>query len=827
VSGAISDGGGTSTINVNGGGTLQARSLGTAASRIDTLTLNSATVVVDISAGLPSGAWGYASSFNPTATTVGLNFAPGTLSGGQTIHAIDYTNLGGGGFAALSMAKQPARVTAHLANGANTVDIVIDSADSPKWDGAAGVNGWDIGTTNNWKLIGAGTATNYQEDLVNYSTTDAVLFNDDAAETNVNLNTTVAPNSIAVNNPTKSYSFTGSGKITGTTGITKQGAGSLMIGNSGGNDFSGAIDIQGGTVSTSASNVLPDGGTINVSSAGGAFSLGDNSDTVGAVTVAGGNASVHNGTLNVGTIGVTAGNLAITGNGTIAANIMNFSGSTGTVSLGSGSLTATTLNLSNTATLTPGGSLSVTTVNVDNATIAAGPLAASAINVSSSGTIAANVSGVATLTKTSAGTLTLSGNSTYTGLTRLEDGNILVTSNNALGAAGGGTTIENGGNTGAGALQLSGNISIAEPILLSGRRGFTPTNTGPYNFNPHIVNVSGNNTITGNITLSTGGTNHNIGSDAGKLTISGNVIDAITTSPALTRFLHLRGAGDGEISGNIQVTGSESQDIIKLDGGTWTLSGSANAQMQNTTVQGGKLVLAGPLYRTKTIDVQGTTSAEVASGGGSNRVLTADTVTIAAGAKLDLRDNKLITKVAPGTSSGGTYNGLQGQVQRAYDFNAWDQPGLTTSMPDAAAGLTTIGISTGEQMRGLGPTDTDTFAGQTITGASTIAMYTYAGDANLDGVIDGGDYGTIDNFVQVPGADGYANGDFNYDGVIDGGDYGVIDNNIQAQGPGFPTSGSATATLSGVTAVPEPSAFGFAILTAAGLLRRRRRRASR
>jgi hypothetical protein len=144
-------------------------------------------------------------------------------------------------------------------------------------------------------------------------------------------------------------------------------------------------------------------------------------------------------------------------------------------------------------------------------------------------------------------------------------------------------------------------------------------------------------------------------------------------------------------------------------------------------------------------------------------------------------------------------------------------------MPDAIAGLTTIGIATGAQMRGLSPTDTDLFAGQTITGASTIAMYTYAGDANLDGVIDGGDYGVIDNFVQVPTASGYANGDFNYDGVIDGGDYGVIDNNIQAQGAAFPTDGSIG--LSAVTAIPEPSACGFAgLIAAAAMLRRQRRR---
>jgi hypothetical protein len=58
--------------------------------------------------------------------------------------------------------------------------------------------------------------------------------------------------------------------------------------------------------------------------------------------------------------------------------------------------------------------------------------------------------------------------------------------------------------------------------------------------------------------------------------------------------------------------------------------------------------------------------------------------------------------------------------------------------------------------------------------------------------------------------------------VIDGGDYGIIDNNVPAQGAAFPTSSSVG--LSGVTAVPEPSACGFAILTAAALIGRRRRR---
>jgi uncharacterized protein (TIGR03382 family) len=79
--------------------------------------------------------------------------------------------------------------------------------------------------------------------------------------------------------------------------------------------------------------------------------------------------------------------------------------------------------------------------------------------------------------------------------------------------------------------------------------------------------------------------------------------------------------------------------------------------------------------------------------------------------------------------------------------------------------------------------------------------------------------------VQIPGADGYANGDFNYDGVIDGGDYGIIDNNIQAQGAPFPVSGALE--LAGVSAIPEPSACGFALLAAGALLRRRKRRSLR
>jgi hypothetical protein len=189
-----------------------------------------------------------------------------------------------------------------------------------------------------------------------------------------------------------------------------------------------------------------------------------------------------------------------------------------------------------------------------------------------------------------------------------------------------------------------------------------------------------------------------------------------------------------------------------------------------------------------------------------------------------MTDNKLITNTVPGTATGGVYNGLQREVQRARAGNAWNTPGLTTSMADAKTGKTTIGVSTGKQIRNLGPTQTSLWGGQMITATSTLAMYTYAGDANLDGTIDAGDYGVIDNFVQVTNASGYGNGDFNYDGFIDAGDYGIIDNNIQAQGTPFPIGASTSPDLAGVTAVPEPSACGVALLLATRLFARRRRR---
>jgi hypothetical protein len=116
-------------------------------------------------------------------------------------------------------------------------------------------------------------------------------------------------------------------------------------------------------------------------------------------------------------------------------------------------------------------------------------------------------------------------------------------------------------------------------------------------------------------------------------------------------------------------------------------------------------------------------------------------------------------------------------------------------------------------------TDTAVWAGQTVTGSDTLVMYTYAGDATLDGKVNVDDYGRIDFNINL-GTSGWYNGDFNYDGKINVDDYGIIDFNVGIQGAPFPTG----AGVSGVSAVPEPSALALVVGGAMLLNHRCRRR---
>ena len=239
---------------------------------------------------------------------------------------------------------------------------------------------------------------------------------------------------------------------------------------------------------------------------------------------------------------------------------------------------------------------------------------------------------------------------------------------------------------------------------------------------------------------------------------------------------------------------------ISLGTGTITYDGVAKLRLEsgrfafNANITGAALELTNATLTLNTTQTLG--QVDLLAGGvatlasGSSRVLKVSGLTIAPTARLDLGDNDLIYDYTGsstiGTFSAGHYTGVQGLIATGRADGAWNGlGGIGTSMPQASDGVTTLAAGEAADILGISAAQTGTWEGVAVDGTSVIVKYTWAGDANFDGTIDGGDYGIIDNFVQVPNAAGYFNGDFNYDGVLDGGDYGIIDNNVQLQGVVF------------------------------------------
>ena len=200
---------------------------------------------------------------------------------------------------------------------------------------------------------------------------------------------------------------------------------------------------------------------------------------------------------------------------------------------------------------------------------------------------------------------------------------------------------------------------------------------------------------------------------------------------------------------------------------------------------------------------------------------------------IDLGANDMI--VHGGSLSDITSDLAQG---RNGGSSAWGGTiGITSSSAAATPTLTALGVelnSDGSSANGgLGNPLVTAFDGQAVTNTDVLVKYTFAGDANLDGVVNGSDYTLIDNGFNA-GLTGWRNGDFNYDGVINGDDYVLIDNAFNMEGSTSFAATSAgpaemiatdTAQIAGaaIPAVPEPGTITLVTLGAATLLSRRQR----
>jgi autotransporter-associated beta strand protein len=272
--------------------------------------------------------------------------------------------------------------------------------------------------------------------------------------------------------------------------------------------------------------------------------------------------------------------------------------------------------------------------------------------------------------------------------------------------------------------------------------------------------------------------------------------------------------------------------LTKQGTASLTLNGAATYGGP-TSVNAGTLVLGQSLTTSSSVSVADAAVLKLPSNGTFLKVIRTGPVSTAGSGKINMDDNKLITTSPVGTWNGASYTGVTEMIRSGRNGGSWDGGGIVTSQTQATTGnLTSIGVATAQQARLLAnPTDTVVFAGQTVTGSDTLVMYTYGGDANLDGKLNVDDYGRIDSNIGL-GTAGWYNGDFNYDGKVNVDDYGILDSNIGIQGAQFPTAAGAGAAASalGVTAVPEPASMSLVALAAGALLvggRRRRREASK
>jgi fibronectin-binding autotransporter adhesin len=581
----------TSNIIVNGPGTITGNG-----STAGALTMNAGST---FSAG----------NFAPPFEANGVTFAGpttltfnGTPNYGQQMVLFRY---GAGGVHSLNNLTSGYRVTpqddpanSQVVGTVTVHDLTWNSTDGT-W--AAGIGGW------------SGAPSYYDG--------DSVTFNERPAASSITINGTVSPASIVIANTSNPYTFTGSGSISGASMLTKVGGGALTLAT--GNSYSGGTILEAGALNINHASAL---GTGPLSIYGGGF---DN--TSGAAVVMTGNIQQFWGAditfpgvnnLDMGRGVVVAGGEGSSRTVTVSAGTLaigRLTSGLGLIKQGAGKLELASLGNNAASSVITGvlnvaaGELQINRTGVAAADTgdftAAGVIGGGTITNGSAGSrwlysnptegsftftgLLAN-GGTAGLGfhKSGAGTQVLTGANTYTDITTVQTGALVIGNNTALGTAAGNTTVNSGGS-----LQLQGGINVAEPLVTSGQGNGVASNN-VVDLNPAapgaIRSISGENTLSGTISLTSGGGGTLVRVDSGStlnLTSGIGIINAGTS-----RRIFLGGAGIGNASGIISNNfgGAGVLSLEKVDDGTWTLSG-INTYTGTTIVNAGTLVITGSL----------------------------------------------------------------------------------------------------------------------------------------------------------------------------------------------------------------------------------------
>jgi len=473
--------------------------------------------------------------------------------------------------------------------------------------------------------------------------------------------------------------------------------------------------------STAGTLTIANGVTINITgitnglSAGGTHVIA--ATGTGSINLNGGN--IDTGTTNNRILQITApisgsGALTFSSNGTLMLGGTNtylggtiLNGNSGVLELDSSGALGTTGTI--TFGTSTGSVLKYTSSNTTDYSNRFSTIANQLFKVDTNGqsvtwaTALTSIGG--SLTKSGTGTLTLSGNSSYSGDTNISAGTVSIS---AFGVIGGNSNLGKSGT-----INLGSGTGTAATLIYTGTGETTDKSL---NF------VS---TTTGGVVIDQSGA-------SGLLKITGN-----TTNAGTTKTITLQGSngGNGWFAGNLlEGTAGAGAKLFKDGSNTWTVSGT-NTFTGGTTVNAGKLVAASS-------SALGTAAGPVTLVGGTTLGLATDNGINAYNIGMSNGNSPTIA-VGRGTSgSGNTISYTLGTLSMGngsiLSIVAGDN--LTGGTPSLNFGVTTLGSSGGTSST-ISPTGVNvTLASVTNNTASTKTLVldgTSSGNF-VSGVIDNG-----------------------------------------------------------------------------------------
>lgn len=489
------------------------------------------------------------------------------------------------------------------------------------------------------------SSLNWTQDGHSYAYADGVdvIFGNEGAGT-VSLVGNLAPKSVLVDNGSGfDYTFAGTGKLTGTTALTKQGAGKLTINTA--NDYTGGTAINGGTLVV-------------------------------------GNAAA----LGTGAVAVNGGTLEIAANG--FANETSFAGTSSLV-VDAGYQLALSKMLANSGVLTVSGTLNASSLTLNttaathvdvNGNGGASGFAKSAIyavQVVNGGTTSGSAATITHLNLPTGETLVLGSDGVATAGGAIDYSEYLLTGSDTVSSSAI-HGVEGAAN--ATVTQTGGTLTVDDTVTVNGTGGAITLNGGTLNGSLQGMTIDA---VAGTLAATLTGTNTLIGHDfalntpldnQGTLTLQGS-FDVSVMNPTITDATHIDVNGNSGASGFAK---TELQEVTIATGGTINASGATFTHNGHTLTlgEGGVASVGGEVDYSEYLltgsdtasssaihGVAGAANATVTQNGGTLTV--DDTVTVATTAGTIVLNGGALN----GTVSGATINAASGALNATLSGN--------------------------------------------------------------------------------------------------------------------------------------------------------------